>query len=136
MSSAEDQAEASGVDLSLIAKLERASVRMLWINDYYDGALSGAAEFDGRLCWFSYVDDDDLGRRYLLHELSERQRAEERRWHALFVEHVGDHWTSTALGSSGVVKPVETHSKFYDEYNKSVREDYSKNVILGWFEDT
>jgi hypothetical protein len=76
----------------------------------------------------------DNHRRYVVYDLSEAEIAEEQRWHALFVEHVGSHWTYDEHGSRGTVKPVSEHAKFYDAYAKRTPVDYSRNPIGGWFE--
>jgi hypothetical protein len=121
-------------DIANLVKLDTRDLRLLWIDDYYDGALSGAVLVAGKLCWFALCGEVADHRRYVVHALSDAEAADEAYWHDLFVEHVGDHWTSEEEGSRGTVKPVSEHAKFYDEYAKRVPIDYTRNVILGWFE--
>jgi hypothetical protein len=112
---------------------------MLWIHDYWDGPLSGMLVYNGKLRWFECCDvapetGDAGSRHYLVRDLTEPQIAEEEQWHALFVEHVGDHWTAHEDGYRGTVKPNEEHAKFYEPYSKRKPPEYSTPPILGWFE--
>ena len=68
-----------------------------------------------------------------MYDLTATEADEEERWHALFVEHVGDHWPFNE-GARGTVKPTSEHGKFYDAYAKRLPVDYSSNPVLGWFE--
>jgi len=111
----------------------------LWIDDYWDGPLSGMLVFDGKLRRFECCDLNprtrDVGaRRFVVRDLAEEQVAEEERWHALFVEHVGDHWEVQGDDRRGTVKPAEEHAKFYEPYSARSQPDYSTRPILGWFE--
>jgi hypothetical protein len=123
------------VDLGRYAKLPREKVRPLWVHDYYDGVLSGALAYKGKLRWFEYCGERDDVRRYLVFELSDAEMAEEEHWHALFLEHVGDHWEVVDDKRGGTVKPVHEHAKFYEPYGQRKPPDYSGNPVLGWFED-
>jgi hypothetical protein len=127
------------IDYNVVRRAHSDELRMLWIDDYYDGPLSGMLLFKGRLCRYECCDlADEHGNanvwRYVIRELSDDQIADEERWHALFVEHVGDHWTIHGDGHRGAVKPASEHAKFYDEYNKRGRVDYSTRPIVAWFE--
>jgi hypothetical protein len=118
-------------DLADVKQLSSDELRVLWTVDFYDGELSGIVFFDGKVRWFEFCAEVEKRRRYVVYELSEAEVADEQYWHALFVEHVGDHWTA---GSPGKVKPVSEHAKFFDAYAKRSPVDYSRNPILGWFE--
>jgi hypothetical protein len=127
------------LDYAAFPRIDREALRMLWIHDYWDGPLSGMIVHDGKLRWFECCDLNpetrDVGaRRFVVRDLAEEQIAEEERWHALFVEHVGDHWTVHGDGRRGTVKPPEEHAKFYEPYSKRSPPDYSTRPILGWFE--
>jgi hypothetical protein len=91
--------------------------------------------YRGKLRWYEYCREANHVRRYLVFELSDAEIAEEEHWQALFVEHVGDHWTARDDAAGGTVKPVEEHAKFYEPYSKRKPQDYSGNRVLGWFED-
>jgi hypothetical protein len=122
------------IELGRYPRLPHEELRLLWISGFWDGALSGALIYRGRLRWFEYCGETNYVRRYLVLELSEDEVAEEERWHALFVEHVGSHWDVGDGKTRGEVKPSEEHEKFYAPYGKRQPPDYSRNPILGWFE--
>jgi hypothetical protein len=112
---------------------------MLWIHDYWDGPLSGMLLHDGKLRWFeccnAWPETDDAGaRHYVIRELTELDLAEEEQWHALFEEHVGDHWTIHDDGHRGSVKPASEQAKFYEPYRRRTPPEYSTRPIVGWFE--
>jgi hypothetical protein len=121
-------------DPANVNKLDPRDLRLLWVDDYYDGPLSGAVLLAGKLRWFIVCAEVNHHRRYAVYDLSEPEIAQERQWHALFVEHVGDHYAFDEHGSTGTVKPLSEHAKFYDAYAKRTAVDYSRNPILGWFE--
>ena len=118
-------------------QIPRRELRILWIHDYYDGVISGMLVYDGRLRWFECcnLSFDHQPRRFVIRDLNDEQVADEEKWHALFVEHVGDHWTMREDRERGTVKPVEEHARFYEPYSKRVPPDYSRQSILGWFEE-
>jgi len=127
------------LDYAAMPRIHREALRMLWIHDYWDGPLTGMLVYDGKLRWFECCDvnpeTSDVGaRRFVVRDVAEEQIAEEERWHALFVEHVGDHWTVQGDDRPGTVKPAEEHAKFYGPYSKRAPSDYTTRPILGWFE--
>jgi hypothetical protein len=119
--------------LAKLDKLESSDIRPLWVHDYYDRMLSGAVLLGGKIRWFELCSETDTHRRYVIYDLTDAEAEEEERWHALFVEHVGDHWTFKEE-AGGTVKPASEHAKFYDVYATRRAVDYSRNPILGWFE--
>jgi hypothetical protein len=123
------------LDLTQFKKIDVREVRFLWVHDYYDGALSGALVHREKICWFEYCGESANRRRYVVLELTSAELDDERHWHALFEQHVGDHWTTRDDGSRGSVRPVEEHAKFYEAYALRAQVDYSRNPILGWFEE-
>jgi hypothetical protein len=112
-------------------------LRILWIHDYWDGALSGMLGHRGRLQWFECCSFSEEGgaeqRRYLIRDLTDAEVADEEQWHALFVEHVGDHWTAREDSGQETTKPQAEHAKFYGPYSKRTPPEYSTHPILGWF---
>jgi hypothetical protein len=118
-----------------LPRINSSELALLWMHDYYDGPLSGALLFHRRIRWFEYCGDGDEGRRrYLVLDLTDAEVEDERRWHDLFVEHVGDHWTIRPDGTRGTVKPASEHAKFYEPYGQRRPVDYTHNPVLGWFE--
>lgn len=126
----------TSIDLTGLPELDESELRFLWVHDYYDGALSGALVYRGEIGWFEYCGESGNLRRYVVRRLTAAQIADEQHWHALFVEHVGDHLTSREDGSSGTVRPIEEHARFYDAYEKRAPVDYSGNPIIGWVESS
>ena len=123
-----------GLDLARYPKLRREDVRALWVSDFYDVPLSGALVFEGKLRWFQLAQETETSHRYVVIELSDEEIADEERWQALFVEHVGDHWVYRDDGERGTVKPSGDHSKFYEPFARRAPRDFSKHRILGWYE--
>lgn len=126
-------------DLHKHPEIPLGELRVLWIHDYWDGPLSGVLAHRGRLRWFECCNFSEEAegevepRRYLLRDLTDAEIADEEKWHALFVEHVGDHWTAHEDGRQGTMKPQAEHAKFYEPYSKRTPPDCSTHPILGWF---
>jgi hypothetical protein len=127
------------VDYESLPRVQSDEIRMLWVHDYCDGPLSGMLVCNGRMCWYECSDMTAEGGgeavwRYVIRQLTDAQAAEEERWQALFVEHVGDHFTFHDNGERGTVSPRSEHAKFYGAYSKRAPIDYSDCPIVGWFE--
>jgi hypothetical protein len=122
---------------SEVAELPAAAVRVLWVDDFYDGPLSGIAEWEGRRFRFEMTDrsvlgQDDGPRRYWLIALSPEQLKEEERWQDLFCTHV---WTGFDYsGRPENRAPASEHSKFYESYAARAAPNYSGNEVVGWFQ--
>lgn len=85
------------VDLGTLPQISPADVRLLWVNDWYEGPNEAVVEHGGRPCLLVLHDRSVLGEqpppyRWLLYPLDAERFADEQKWHALFVHHVGDHW--------------------------------------------
>jgi len=118
--------------------MPRRGVRILWTNDFWDGSLSGIAEWDGRRYRVEMTDrsilgsDEDSSRQYWLVALSPEQLLEEERWQDLFCANV---WTGfDYTGRPEHRAPASEHRKFYDLYAARAVPDYSKNEVVGWFQ--
>jgi hypothetical protein len=124
-------------ELSKVAEIPAMAVRVLWVDDFYDGPLSGIAEWGGRRFRFDMTDRSALGqedgpRRYWLITLSPEQLKEEERWQNLFCTHV---WTGFDYsGRPENRAPASEHSKFYELYAARTVPDYSGNEVVGWFQ--
>jgi len=71
---------------------EEPDLRMLWHCDYYDGPLSGMAEYEGEMVWFQCCNDPVDGLRlFKLYRLSPEQIEAETARHESFRKHVGWH---------------------------------------------
>lgn len=131
----------AGGDYQHAPRIDRAEVRLLWHDDFWDGPMSGMLLYRGQECWFQMVaesEDDASGwyRRFVVLQLSPEQHAEELRWHGLFQRSVGGHSDYPEIGqrAAGDVRPREQWSAFYDSYRKRTPRDFSGCDISGWFE--
>ena len=111
---------------------EQPDLTMLWHNGYYDGPLSGVAEYNGNKVYFDCIEEvDETGARiYGLYELSPEDIEYEEHWHNLFRDMVGCH---TDYG--------DKYAKFQgwrascDEYyalskKNGVKHDFTQNKLL------
>jgi len=112
---------ARDVDLSGLPKLAGGDLRLLWVNDWYDGPLEAVVERGGERLLMVLHGEVATHRpdppRWVLFSLSATAWQEEERWHALFEEHVGHHWCfhhEEEPAPSSAREP----STFYDAYAK------------------
>lgn len=127
------------VDLSSLKKIAPADMRLLWVNDWYDGPLEAVVELGGESCLMILHDEDPASEkpyRWLLMRLTEAQRADEEAWHRLFVEHVGDHW---CFHDASIEHPAPAENpdpqKFYGPYQNRPPLDVTNNDVLGWADE-
>ena len=116
-------------------------VRLIWVDNFWDGPLSGLAEFDASPVWFHFAneeneDDASWFRRFYLVRLSSTRLAEARARHAAFQRHVGTHCDYGEDGQRDLsqVRPGNDWSEFYDAYPPELVEDYGACEVVGWFE--
>lgn len=127
----------SDVVLTALPKLEASDVRLLWVNDWYDGPLEAVVERAGeRLLMVLHAmpesRSDDAPWQWLLYPLTPAQWAEEDRWHALFEEHVGHHW---CFHHEAMPEPESRDSeRFYGLYKSRTPLDLSSNVPVAWLD--
>lgn len=118
--------------------------QMLWHSDYYDGPISGIARYKGQIVWFNCVEweHDNLFfmRRYALYELTQEQIDHEIEIHNRFRRQVGRHcdycddfWNPNDEKISSL-QPIM--NLFYEWFKKTPRTDYTKNKVLGIFDDS
>jgi len=133
-------------------------MKKLWHHGYWDGALSGVCEVDGKKCWFEIIEDyfennappeDDNAdwdplwyRRFLIVQLTNDQFQEIEKRHNKFRRMVGTHTDYDDQGKRGnyhctdTITP-ETVDQFYQEAKTEVPfifEAASDDHILGWVE--
>jgi len=128
------------VDLGTLTKIAPSDLRLLWVNDWYDGPLEAVVEHDGKPClmvlWSESDDETDHPYRWVLVELSAEQRADEERWHALFAEHVGDHWCfHGALVEHPPPRPDADPDAFFIPYRQRPPLDLTQNRVVGWTDE-
>lgn len=119
-----------------VREVPRADMRILWVNDFYDGPLQGVAEVQGHRYLFDLIDRDALGakdesRAYWLIALSTEQWREEEGWHDLFCRKVGTHMDYT--GRPAPLPEEVCLEEFYAPYQQRREPDYSGNEVVGWF---
>jgi len=108
-----------------------------WEAGYWDGVVSGFAEYGGRLAWFHVVaydvEREPPPLQCLLYELTDSEAAMERRRHNLFRKHVGTHTDYGATGlRRGKVRPRAEWRHFYDS-GLGRQPSYEDHRVLGWF---
>jgi hypothetical protein len=104
-----------------------------WVNDYWDGPLSGMGMIDGELVYFQCEDqDDELNRSYGIYRLTAEQLAQEEERHADFNRLVGTYWDWSLPASLRSYKPRDTHGEFYEKHPPFRQEhDLSLAIKIG-----
>jgi hypothetical protein len=97
-------------------KIRESSVKPLWVEDYYDGPLTGFCEYRG--IPYYYVAQENWI--YFLYPLKEETWKAHLSVHMDFCEFVGDHWNDGFKSKGSGVKPESEHHKFYDKYKNLV----------------
>jgi hypothetical protein len=124
------------VDLADLPQLAAADLRLLWVNDWYDGPLEAVVEHGGERCLMvlhgkldAYVEQP---MNWVIFRLSAAQWLDEEHWHALFEEHVGHHWCFHAEAPPEPIEPRDP-TRFYDPYAK--RAPRTLGEALGWVDE-
>lgn len=124
-------------DTQTLAQIPNDDVKVLWVNDYYDGPISGMADYRGTRHLFEMIDRSLLGgkeehRDYWLIALNQNQLQEETYWHELFCQHVGTHFDYT--GRPPLPPDKVNQDAFYEPFSKRIPPDYNDNDVVGWFQ--
>jgi hypothetical protein len=128
------------VQLERLQKLSPGDLRLLWVNDWYEGPLEAVVEHRGTRCLMVLHHQDvhsDNPYKWVLFELTPEQLAEEQKWHGLYVEHVGDHWCfhdGSVIAHPAPVQPRDPE-RFHALYKEREDLDLSANVALGWTDE-
>lgn len=123
-------------DVTSDRQIAKEAVRILWTDDFYDGPISGIAEWTGKRYRFKLTDrnvigsGEDLSRRYWLIALSQQQLRVEEYWQDLFCTHVQTGFDYT--GRPKYRAPSSEYHKFYEPYVARAVPDYSRNEVVGW----
>jgi hypothetical protein len=131
--------EIAAVDLTALPKIDATELRLLWVNDWYDGPLEAVVEHTGdrRLMVLHAEDRVDVEEpmRWVLFRLSPEQWTEEERWHALFEDHVGHHWCFHH--ETPPPEPVEAHDarRFYEPYAHRKPRKLDVTRACGWVDE-
>jgi hypothetical protein len=120
-----------------IEHIAKNKFAVLWVSDYYDGALSGILEFRNQKFRFEIVTDYKeliYPRVFAIISLSENEVKEEIYWNELFKKHVGNHYDLMGNGEAVLKHKSEWHL-FYDKYNNRKIKDYDLNIVKGWYSE-
>lgn len=129
------------VDLASLPKLAAGALRLLWVNDWYDGPLEAVVEHGGeRLLMMLHIDprdpqlDGEAPMQWVLFRLSAEQWVEEERWHALFEEHVGHHW---CFHHELAPEPTEARDlkRFYEPYATRSPRALATSAAVSWVDE-
>lgn len=127
-------------DPNLITHLPKIRrFQFLWYSDFWDGPRSGLLLHRKQKRWFELFAESarpDFYQRFAVIELTEAQLSEEEAWHKLFRAKVGTHTDYGKNGPqlTGRLKPRAMWAEFYEPYAKRKPQDFSKNLVIGWFE--
>lgn len=123
---------------------EVSKIKMLWVDDYYDGPLSGVMEYESKNYYFKLFDehcalilttednDDaipDCVRWYHIYPLSDIEFAYEKKWNDMF---------ENAKAETPDFDPKKDSplSRYYEEQKKYRSVDLSLSKVVGWFRDS
>ena len=124
------------VELAQLAKIAPDELRLLWVNDWYDGPLEAVVEHSGERC-LMVLHHEDIGADqpycWLVVRLAAAQLADEEQWHALYAEHVGEHW---CFHGHAVDHPPPSSDpapeRFFDAFRRRPDLDLSHGSVVGW----
>lgn len=128
------------VQLERLTKLASSDLRLLWVNDWYDGPLEAVVEHRGASCLMVLHHHDltsDTPYKWVVFTLTPEQLADEQKWHSLYVEHVGDHWCfhdDAVIEHARAVQPRDPE-RFATLYKDRDDLDLSANVAIGWTDE-
>ncbi len=112
---------------------EQPDLKMLWHHGYYDGPLSGVAEYNGVKVWFELDEEDDYQQRtYAVYMLSPDETIQLVQLHKDFQDMVGYNCDYGDLYAPYTKNP--RFNEFYTKY-KDRDVDYTKNTKIGVFAD-
>ena len=128
----------SSVDISSLPKLAPAELKLLWVNDWYDGPLEAVVEHGGERCLMVLHGDaaPDVERpmQWVLYRLSLSQWSEEERWHELFEEHVGHHWCFHHELPPEPAEPRDA-KRFYEPYGTRAPRSLDNGAAFAWVDE-
>jgi len=127
------------IDVTALPKLAATDLRLLWVNDWYDGPLEAVVERSGerQLMVLHPEDKVDVERpmRWVLYRLSPEQWQEEQRWHALFEEHVGHHWCFYHPELPPEPTEARDSKLFFEPYAKRAPRTLAASAASGWVDE-
>lgn len=131
----------TNVELSALPKLGASDLRLLWVNDWYDGPLEAVVERGGERCLMVLYGDGGDGTpnverpmQWVLYRLSPAQWIEEERWHELFEEHVGHHWCFDHELPTEPEEPRDA-KRFYEPYAARTVRTLATDSAFAWVDE-
>jgi hypothetical protein len=125
-----------GVDLSVLPQLRAATLRLLWVNDWYDGPLEAVVQHGDDRCLMVLFDKDAVDvekpMHWVLYRLSPEGWADEERWHGLFEKHVGHHWCFHHASPPEPQEPQDP-ARFYEAH--AARGPRTLGEPVGWVDE-
>lgn len=125
------------VDLAGLSQIASDQVRLLWVNDWFDGPREAIVEHGGEHFLLVPHDRQAVAEqvppyRWLLYRLSADRFVEEQRWHALFCHHVGDHWCFHPDMPHAPETGERDPSVFYAAVEARPARDLDAETPFGW----
>ncbi len=127
------------VELETLTKIAPSDLRLLWVNDWYEGPLEAVVEHGGERCLMVLHHEDDSSDQpysWLVIRLTPEQRSDEEKWHALYVEHVGEHW---CFHGAAVVHPSPPDERAPETFFRALRErsapELASSMVVGWSDE-
>ena len=131
--------DVSTVDLDKLPKLAPGDLRLLWVNDWYDGPLEAVVEREGKRCLMVLHSggllETDKPMKWVLFHLTAGQWEEEERWHHLFEEHVGHHWCFHYDPPRPEPGEARDSRRFYDPYAGRTPRTLDLQEAVGWVDE-
>jgi hypothetical protein len=133
--------DVSAVDHGALPKREASELRLLWVNDWYDGPLEAVIEHAGERLLMVLESrnaaDHDKPMRWILFRLTPEQWTEEERWHALFERHVGHHWCfhHDAAAEQPDLPESQDTKRFYEPYANRTPRVLDPASACGWVDE-
>jgi len=129
---------------NLVALIEKrpnipsAEIQVLYENDHWDGPLEGVCVWRGSEYYFLTSKsslNEDAPRKFVLIELTPKQKGQEAYWHRLFAEHVSKQKRfGSTLGPEIETKGRENWTKFYERHEEAEPIEILPEQVVGWFE--
>lgn len=110
---------------------------MLWYSDYYDGPITGLAEYQGKKVWFNWFEDAPLTdlRIYNFHEMTDEEVEYEEADHQRFRDLIGKHCDYGDKEGS-VNYTDESFEEYYHSPEKTIERDYTTNKVVVTLDET
>jgi len=120
-----------------VENISHENFNVLWIDDYYDGMLSGVLEIEDQKFRVEIITDytqNIYPRIFAIIYLTNKEVEEEIYWNELFKKYVGNHNDLTSKDNNFLLPQSEWHF-FYDQYQNRPNKGYNQNKVRGWFSE-